>query len=113
MSLLTCALIQVLLFFFFKQKTAYEMRISDWSSDVCSSDLKVAATTENLAASYPPPVPGMFNIGVLHTALEGNAAHANYAPCSLDELQAKGRSEERRVGKECVSTCRSRWSPYH
>ncbi|AEC19352.1 metallophosphoesterase [Pusillimonas sp. T7-7] len=51
---------------------------------------KVAATTENLAASYPPPVPGMFNIGVLHTALEGNAAHANYAPCSLDELQAKG-----------------------
>src|SRR3546814_11007862 len=74
---------------------------------------KVAATTENLAASYPPPVPGMFNIGVLHTALEGNAAHANYAPCSLDELQAKGRSEERRVGKECVSTCRSRWSPYH
>ncbi|NYT86212.1 metallophosphoesterase family protein [Pollutimonas harenae] len=51
---------------------------------------KVAATTDNLAASYPPPVPGLFNIGVLHTALEGNAAHANYAPCSLAELQAKG-----------------------
>ncbi|MCC2596788.1 DNA repair exonuclease [Pusillimonas sp. MFBS29] len=51
---------------------------------------KVAATTDNLAATYPPPVPGMFNIGVLHTALEGNAAHANYAPCSLDELQARG-----------------------
>src|SRR3546814_5000772 len=32
----------------------------------------------------------MFNIGVLHTALEGNAMHANYAPCSLDELHAKG-----------------------
>lgn len=51
---------------------------------------KVAATTENLAASYPEPVPGMFNIGVLHTALEGNTAHANYAPCSIEELYAKG-----------------------
>ncbi len=49
-----------------------------------------AATTENLAASYPAPVPGMFNIGVLHTALEGNAAHANYAPCSMEELRARG-----------------------
>src|SRR3546814_10141780 len=51
---------------------------------------KVAATTENLVTTYPDPVPGMFNIGVLHTALEGNAMHANYAPCSLDELHAKG-----------------------
>ena len=51
---------------------------------------KVAATTENLVAGYPPPIAGMFNIGVLHTALEGNAAHANYAPCALEELQAKG-----------------------
>lgn len=51
---------------------------------------KDAATTDNLAAGYPAPVPGMFNIGVLHTALEGNAAHASYAPCSLDELHAKG-----------------------
>jgi DNA repair exonuclease SbcCD nuclease subunit len=51
---------------------------------------KVAATTDNLVTGYPPPVAGMFNIGVLHTALEGNSAHANYAPCSLDELQAKG-----------------------
>lgn len=47
-------------------------------------------TIENLATGYPDPVPGMFNIGVLHTALEGNAAHATYAPCSLDELHAKG-----------------------
>lgn len=51
---------------------------------------KDAATIENLAAGYPDPVAGMFNIGVLHTALEGNAAHANYAPCSLAELHAKG-----------------------
>jgi DNA repair exonuclease SbcCD nuclease subunit len=49
-----------------------------------------AATTENLAVSYPPPVQGWFNIGVLHTALEGNASHATYAPCSLVELSARG-----------------------
>ncbi|SFH58238.1 DNA repair exonuclease SbcCD nuclease subunit [Nitrosospira sp. Nsp14] len=47
-------------------------------------------TTENLVTGYPAPVQGMFNIGVLHTALEGNAAHATYAPCSLEELHAKG-----------------------
>lgn len=47
-------------------------------------------TIENLVTGYPAPVQRMFNIGVLHTALEGNAAHATYAPCSLDELHAKG-----------------------
>src|SRR3546814_9524558 len=75
------------LFFFFKQKTAYEMRISDWSSDVCSSDLHPAwgaGSDRRELRTYSPVKPG------------GN-----------------GRSEERRVGKECVSTCRSRWSPYH
>lgn len=51
---------------------------------------KIAATTENLLPSYPAPVPGWLNIGVLHTALEGNAEHARYAPCSVAELQAKG-----------------------
>lgn len=49
-----------------------------------------AATMENLATSYPDPEPGWLNIGVLHTALGGNAAHANYAPCSIGELQARG-----------------------
>ncbi len=51
---------------------------------------KVAATTENLVPGYPRPVPGWLNIGVLHTALEGHAEHARYAPCSVAELQAKG-----------------------
>lgn len=51
---------------------------------------KVAATTEDLATTYPDPCPGWLNIGVLHTALEGYAAHATYAPCSLAELHAKG-----------------------
>jgi len=49
-----------------------------------------AAVTENIAADYPDPLPGHFNIGVLHTALEGYAEHANYAPCSLEQLQARG-----------------------
>jgi DNA repair exonuclease SbcCD nuclease subunit len=47
-------------------------------------------TTTNLAAGYPAPVAGHFNIGVLHTALEGYASHATYAPCTIDELHAKG-----------------------
>ena len=46
--------------------------------------------TENLASSYPPPKQGALNIGVLHTALAGAEGHANYAPCSLDELIRKG-----------------------
>ena len=51
---------------------------------------KNAATTEDLVPGYPAPRQGWFNIGVLHTALEGYAAHASYAPCSVAELQAKG-----------------------
>jgi DNA repair exonuclease SbcCD nuclease subunit len=49
-----------------------------------------AATTDNLAVGYPDAVSGWFNVGVLHTAMEGHAAHASYAPCALAELQAKG-----------------------
>ena len=51
---------------------------------------KEAATLDNLASGYPAPVAGWLNIGVLHTALGGYAAHANYAPCTLAELTAKG-----------------------
>jgi len=47
-------------------------------------------TTANLAVHYPAAIAGYFNIGVLHTALEGYAAHATYAPCSVAELHAKG-----------------------
>src|SRR3546814_10286303 len=92
--------------FFFKQKTAYEMRISDWSSDVCSSDLSVA-----------PPTPDPRWRRMLWMALAINLAMflgeivAGIASGSRS-LQAD-RSEERRVGKACVRTCRSRWSPYH
>src|SRR3546814_9011288 len=88
-------------FFFFKQKTAYEMRISDWSSDVCSSDLLYALPDAQLDVVIHPE-------SAIHSLVE-------YSDGSmLAQLgQADMRSEERRVGKECVSTCRSRWSPYH
>jgi DNA repair exonuclease SbcCD nuclease subunit len=46
--------------------------------------------TEDLAANYPPPIPGFFNVGVLHTGLGGTSDHANYAPCSLQTLKSKG-----------------------
>ncbi len=49
-----------------------------------------AKTEENLAVAYPPAVPDCFNIGVLHTAVEGHAEHASYAPCSLSDLTDKG-----------------------
>ncbi len=48
------------------------------------------AEDRNLVASYPDPVPGYFNIGLLHTALDGREGHEPYAPCSLSEMIAKG-----------------------
>src|SRR3546814_2944265 len=111
-------------FFFFKQKTADEMRISDWSSDVCSSDLGDAgAGGETEQAAQPRRLqhgPGHGGAVVLQP---GECAEPDMVDRPADERfdelnHAPGdveipRSEERRVGKECVSTCRSRWSPYH
>ena len=45
---------------------------------------------DNLVPNYPSPLPGAFNIGVLHTGLGGMGGHANYAPCSIDDLVNKG-----------------------
>src|SRR3546814_3062552 len=91
------SVVLVCFFFFVKQKTAYEMRISDWSSDVCSSDL---------GAIIPWNVPLLLMaLKIAPAILAGNAVVVKSAE--------EARSEERRVGKECVSTCRSRWSPYH
>jgi DNA repair exonuclease SbcCD nuclease subunit len=45
---------------------------------------------ENLAAGFPAAKPGMFNIGLLHTSLDGREGHADYAPCKLDDLRARG-----------------------
>src|SRR3546814_4193820 len=91
-------LVSLLLFFFFKQKTAYEMRISDWSSDVCSSDLLYRSILEQRR---------------VRRALTRHSLGSLLEPTGLPRAEPDQRSEERRVGKECVSTCRSRWSPYH
>src|SRR3546814_14399202 len=101
--------------FFFKQKTAYEMRIN-WSSDVCSSDLYTAR--EALAM-------GLVNTVVPDDELDAEVARwcpeiCEHSPTaiaiakrSLHADTESIRSEERRVGTECVSTCRCRWSPVH
>src|SRR3546814_11515904 len=102
------------------------MRISDWSSDVCSSDLQQFGDEPALAPiiavkgehqpKYPdddqrriqddPPQP------VLALDPRLVLVGPDRRLLVIDE-EARHRSEERRVGKECVSTCRSRWSPYH
>src|SRR3546814_15923270 len=113
------------------------MRISDWSSDVCSSDL-----THVLGLPFPDIDPVAVQIGPLAIRWYALAYIAGIllgwwyvthlsrrwaSPVTVEHLGdfvlwttlgivlggRLGRSEERRVGKECVSTCRSRWSPYH
>src|SRR3546814_12331895 len=108
------------------------MRISDWSSDVCSSDLGTDDFLESIKTDvfrdqvfiYTPkgevrvlpagstPVDFAYRI---HTDLGHNTvgAKVNDRMVRLNTVLRNGRSEERRVGKECVSTCRSRWSPYN
>src|SRR3546814_10561069 len=101
-----CSFFMVFVFFFFKQKTAYEMRISDWSSDVCSSDLLISqlASRRQNQGPYRMACRRCAGVGKLHQPVEyGQRKSRCFAR----------RSEERRVGKECVSTCRSRWSPSH
>jgi DNA repair exonuclease SbcCD nuclease subunit len=51
---------------------------------------KPGPVPDNLAASYPPPVRGCYNIGLLHTSLTGNSDHDPYAPCTLEELTSRG-----------------------
>src|SRR3546814_3799221 len=116
-----CIFLHVLLcflfFFFFKQKTAYELRISDWSSDVCSSDLQL----HRCDAAIADPCGERFAVD------EGSALTPKAKPGRIGQIVDVGstsggrvndtgprqRSEERRVGKEGVSTGRTRGSPYH
>src|SRR3546814_9422961 len=105
-------------FFFFKQKTAYEMRISDWSSDVCSSDLEDDLTRRHgapVGTTLPRIRESVMAWAVLFVAglLEvGWAVGLKYTE-GFTRLAPSIRSEERRVGKESVSTCRTRWSTIH
>src|SRR3546814_14063982 len=92
------------------------MRISDWSSDVCSSDLRGRDDDRlhlHFALGKAHDDAGEAEAAFRHYAA-GNAIRAGQLGYAAAETTAiVDRSEERRVGKECVSTCRSRWSPYH
>src|SRR3546814_14353464 len=126
------------LFFFFKQKTAYEMRISDWSSDVCSSDLlkavlahrpervggMVAPAGRLGAVAVTAQIRGYHRVALGQRGRHPMPAHVGQRvavqqqqrrPIAADrgvDLRARGldRSQERRVGNEWVRTCSSRGS---
>src|SRR3546814_13373335 len=97
------------------------MRISDWSSDVCSSDLQIALG--QILCDDGDPEMADFKVGfrwILAAARSGHRGAQYWVAVELATGEnvrrnpgAAARSEERRVGKECVSTCRSRWSPDH
>ena len=115
----------VFFFFFFKQKTAYEIYQCDWSSDVCSSDLGCGhllwrgVARVQLAAGVPVLRTIRLREQGQTTCLAPNALEAGKdelsaaaeraTPIAPPSEASEARSEERRVGKEC----RSRWSPYH
>src|SRR3546814_11772173 len=93
------------------------MRISDWSSDVCSSDLLIAIddrrdvvaqiSADHVAGRVDPDRQGAIDLTQQPPVAEKIGMIGDGGKVE------RPRSEERRVGKECVSTCRSRWSPYH
>src|SRR3546814_18027017 len=112
---------------FFKQKSAFEMRISDLISDVCSSDLG-PSNPLHLATDTRKSSPMRSAIVAISLLCSHESSKLVGAVVMMVEPlifvekspSASGwyrgcpsRSEELRVGKECVSTCRSRWSPYH
>src|SRR3546814_18476802 len=103
------------------------MRISDWSSDVCSSDLSRGCRPDKLPGLMDPSLirhmPDPFVMvdmeraaKRLASAIKDNETILVFGDYDVDGATSAAilrSSEERRVGKECVSTCRSRWSPYH
>src|SRR3546814_7459254 len=96
--------------FFCKQKTAYEMRISDWSSDVCSSDLKAAGLAAVAQAGDQAQLVGSVEIEFAERGIGLRILAAVHVDI---ERKGRKRSEERRVGKEWVSTWRAVWSAYY
>src|SRR3546814_15216308 len=137
--------------FFCEQKTAYEMRMSDWSSDVCSSDLHIIPKSarkliekllERTGIKQNSALDGVWlpenalvaneygsllHLDYIHRNHAGYIKQVERRLLGADDMAAelgrikremydgvfRYRSEERRVGKECVSTCRNRWYPEH
>src|SRR3546814_14059724 len=100
------------------------MRISDWSSDVCSSDLDILGSLIEASNSYAEDLSSGLEDGTYEDTANLDdveiaiatarkildSKSARFTQPSVKGAEQKMRSEERRVGKECVSTCRSRWS---
>src|SRR3546814_15937516 len=97
------------------------MRISDWSSDVCSSDLEQIRCLNKILISLSFRKATNENEDIQDQSVLNNCSHISSHEgrakrrniCKICVQILTWRSEERRVGTECVSTCRSRWSPYH
>src|SRR3546814_18591307 len=109
----------MLCFFCFKQKTAYEMRISDWSSDVCSSDL-VRAVVGGMPALRDARCARIPVARGRHHELRSRGRNQARRPIAGRNEQIRytvsmpnwsARSEQRRVGHKCVRKCSSRWVP--
>src|SRR3546814_1446506 len=129
--MLSFSVLYFLVFIFFsKQKTAYEMRISDWSSDVCSSDLRqIEISSAGVSREYLELVTRDASVMMLNRSPQNldywmesvlRIVHPSaYGRIKGDLLKivsdqrGSSRSAESRVGKECVRTCRYRGSPYN
>src|SRR3546814_8293962 len=102
---------------FFKQQTSYDMRISDWSSDVCSTDLGILAVYAPLLV-WRDEVQDNVRMAVSVHGIEhgrdafGIDGRPVYTKGLAECPHPRMRSEERRVGNECVRPFRTRWSPY-
>src|SRR3546814_10143344 len=107
-------LLCVWMFFFLKQKTAYEMRISDWSSDVCSSDLRARMREQQRAAGLQAPGASLSFAQGSHDfeSLDRGIGRGDRFETAhrLDQYLEIGRASCR---ERCVSKCRPRWSPHH
>src|SRR3546814_4033427 len=96
--------------FFFKQKTAYEMRIIDWSSDVCSSDLLLLELGAHDGVDRSERLVHQQDVRIGRETA-GDADALLLAAGQLARIAVGHRRvEERRVGIECVRTCKSRWA---
>lgn len=74
----------------FSHKTPETRVIETLGAAIHGQSFAKPAITDNLAAAYPDPVPGHFNIGLLHTSVTGREGHENYAPCNVHDLTNKG-----------------------
>lgn len=74
----------------FSARKPQSVKLAEWGLVIHGQSYSFRAVTDNLAAQYPKSEPGYVNIGLLHTSLTGREGHEAYAPCTVDELQAKG-----------------------